>query len=1104
MTSRSMLGYWMKRNGPTPAAVNGRYRHGNERFIVVRRAVKNYESGAGIFTALRGVDLQVDRGEFVGVIGKSGSGKSTLLNIIAGIDQPTSGAVLVGDTAVHLLREGQIAPWRGHTLGVIFQFFQLLPTLTAVENVMLPMDFCHMYTPRERQEWALHLLEQMGMADHAHKLPSTLSGGQQQRIAIARALANDPPLLLADEPTGNLDSQTAESVFRLFMDLVHNGKTILMVTHDNDLASRTTRAVMISDGEIVDEVVNKQRARAELIGDYTNRQSSAYLTAKGVKNRRKPLRDSSILGGICYARTQIDISPRWRKVLRDVWINWTRTLLVILSIAVGVFAIGEIASSRLILSQDLAANYAATIPSSAILQTAPFDSDLLHAIRRIEGVREAEGRRNVIVRLKVGPNAWRNMRLEAIDDYNDLRLDKIMPESGAWPPASREVLIERAALNLTHAQVGDPVLIAMPSGERRELRIVGLLHDMNQIPAAFSSTPYGYITLDTLEWLGYPRSFDELHILVTGNAADKEHIQTVVEQVKGKVENAGHTVRGIWIPEPGVHPFDNILEPMVVLFSALGFLSIFLSGFLVVNTISALLAQQIRQIGVMKAIGASTSQIVGMYLGVVLIFGMLALAIAVPFGAVVAYRVTAYIASLINFDLTGFRFPLQALALDIIAGLIVPLGSALYPVLTGARITVREAISSYGHDKDQFGSGRFDQLLTRVRGLPRPLLLSLRNTFRRQVRLALTLGTLILGGTMVISVFSVRASLLTTLDDFAAYWNYDIDMDFDRDYPTQRIVREALRTSGVVAAESWGSNDARRVRADGSEGPNFDILAPPGDTDLLRPVVLEGRWLRPDDTNAIVLDADVLDQEPDIKVNDQIVLKIERHETSWRVVGIVQKTLTATHIRRGTAYVNNPHFARVMRSAGSANNVRLATEQHDAAFQASIATALQDHYDSVGMHAVSVRTTASIRESIRYQFNILVIFLSIMATILAIVGALGVTSTMSLNVLERAREIGIMRAIGASDGSVLQIFLVEGILIGLLSWPAAVILALPISKLLSDVVGDKFTGTPLTYTFSTKGALFWLAIVFLLAALASFVPAWNASRLSVREVLTYE
>ncbi|AJQ29978.1 ABC transporter ATP-binding protein [Pelosinus fermentans] len=212
---------------------------------------KVYITGAGEFVALKGIDLQVDKGEFVAVVGKSGNGKSTLINMITGIDRPTSGDVWVAGTPVHTLTENQIAVWRGRTVGVVFQFFQLLPTLTVLENVMLPMDFCNVYDPAERPERAMELLKLVGVENQADKVPANLSGGQQQRVAIARCLSNDPPLLVADEPTGNLDSRTAEAVIELFRELTLGGKTILMVTHDEDLARRSSRIVTVSEGLIV-------------------------------------------------------------------------------------------------------------------------------------------------------------------------------------------------------------------------------------------------------------------------------------------------------------------------------------------------------------------------------------------------------------------------------------------------------------------------------------------------------------------------------------------------------------------------------------------------------------------------------------------------------------------------------------------------------------------------------------------------------------------------------------------------------------------------------------------------------------------------------------
>jgi putative ABC transport system ATP-binding protein len=242
-----MHSHQLNKNGVKPSDVQ----QGLTALINLRAVTKRYESGAGTFTALNAVDLQVQASEFIAVVGKSGSGKSTLLNILSGIDSPTSGEVIIGETAIHNLNQNQIAVWRGRQIGVVFQFFQLLPTLTVIENIILPMDFCNSYPARERKQRALLLLEQVGIADQAYKLPALLSGGQQQRAAIARAQANNPPILLADEPTGNLDSHTAEAMLQLFQNLTKTGKTVVMVTHERDIAPWVSRIVTLADGQIV-------------------------------------------------------------------------------------------------------------------------------------------------------------------------------------------------------------------------------------------------------------------------------------------------------------------------------------------------------------------------------------------------------------------------------------------------------------------------------------------------------------------------------------------------------------------------------------------------------------------------------------------------------------------------------------------------------------------------------------------------------------------------------------------------------------------------------------------------------------------------------------
>ncbi|RPJ58872.1 MAG: ABC transporter permease, partial [Dehalococcoidia bacterium] len=363
------------------------------------------------------------------------------------------------------------------------------------------------------------------------------------------------------------------------------------------------------------------------------------------------------------------IAPRWRKILRDLWHNKIRTLLVILSIAVGVFAVGVIISTQIMLEEDMTCAYHATNPASAFLYPESFDDSLIETIRRMDGIAEAEGRVDgANLRLKVGPDKWVPLRVDALGDYDDIRLNLVTPISGAWPPPQKGLLVERQGLYLTNAQVGDEVEVETPDGKIRHLRLAGLAYDMANEPAQFSGNVYGYVTLETLEWLGFDREYDELAIQVSEKADDKDHIQAIADQVENKIEKSGRNVYWTWIPNPGEHPAKESIDPLLLILGVLGALSLLLSGFLVINTISAILAQQVKQIGIMKAVGAQARQVIQMYLVMVLAFGLLSLLVAVPLGAWAAYAFTAYLAGLVNFDLSGFRIPLPALAVEITVG----------------------------------------------------------------------------------------------------------------------------------------------------------------------------------------------------------------------------------------------------------------------------------------------------------------------------------------------------------------------------------------------------------------------------------------------------
>jgi putative ABC transport system permease protein len=797
------------------------------------------------------------------------------------------------------------------------------------------------------------------------------------------------------------------------------------------------------------------------------------------------------------------LKPRWRKVLRDLWGNKIRTTLVVLSIAIGVFAIGMIVGTQILLREDLAVAWNASNPASATLYIDPFDADLLHSIERMDGVAAAEGRRSLTLPLLLEDGERKQMNVLVLDDFAKMKLNTITAVSGEWPPPEKGLVIERGSVALAGLDVGDTAVVETADGRERELEVVGIAHDLNTNPAQFTGQPNAFLSAETLEILGFGDYLDELAVQVDGDTLDKAHIEAVIDTVEAKVEKGGRTVYFSWIPEPGEHPAQEVIDPLLVILGMLGVLSLGASAFLVVNIINSLLAQHTEQIGIMKAIGARRGQVMNMYLVTVLMFGLLSLLVAVPLGGLAAYGLTAYMAQLINFDLLGFRIPMQAVLIQTAVAIIVPILAALWPVIQGARLTVQAALSEQGLGRGQFGTHLIDRFVTwltsKALSLSQPMRISLRNTIRRKARLLLTLSTLILGGAIFIGVLSVHASLLATLDDALAYFNYDVQLDYAQVHRVEEIERVAMSVDGVTAVESWVVGVSRRIADDGRESENIILFGTSHDTEFIKPILLEGRWLLPDDENAIVINSLVIKEEPDIKLGDTITLSVDGREKEWQVVGIVQGILTGPF-----AYANRDYLARELRFVGRAASTLVIAEQHDSAYQTAMAQRLKERFDAAGMRVTSAGTTGEIRETIEYQFNLIIILLAVMAVLIALVGGLGLMGTMSINVLERTREIGVMRAVGASDGSVLRIVLVEGILVGIISWLIGAALAYPMGQILSNIVGVSLLESPLSYRFSVNGMIGWLVAVLVIASLASFLPAWNASRLSVRQILAYE
>jgi putative ABC transport system permease protein len=792
---------------------------------------------------------------------------------------------------------------------------------------------------------------------------------------------------------------------------------------------------------------------------------------------------------------------RWIKVYRDLWINRSRTVLIILSIAVGVFSIGLIGMSQLALIESLNAQYADMRPADAILQTEPMlDENFIEGIRHMRGVNEAEGRRYLLLRISLDGKGetWRDLTLYSLEDYNDQRLFLVRQQDGIWPPEKGQVLMERASMAYIGAQPGDQILIKTPDGRQFHLTVTGRVHDLYRIPPLIEGWIYGYVDMSTLRWMGEAEGFNELYV----SAEDPSKVRTVMNDVADRIKGIGLPVFRKTMPKPGEHPLNFIISTMMILLGLVAVLSMLLSVLLVINVISALIAQQEKQIAIMKAIGARSWQIVGLYLSMVFILGLLACLIAIPLSIVGADALAAFSAEQINFDSPKIQFTLQALLFQLGVGILVPLFAATPTILNGTSITPARVLSEYGISQVWGGAGILDRILNRFPTITRDTLLALRNPFRKRGRLILSLITLTFAGAVFMAIVNLRGSLEHALNEMFEFWRYDAWIIVDDQIPIERLVNEAKAIPGVTNAEAWGFTVARYVRPDDTESDNLYLLAPPAGTPLLDPPVIAGRRLRPGDTNAIIVSPGLLANEPTLHLGGPMNVKIEGLEKTYTIVGIINM-LGNSSIGYFTI-MDYSAYARHVHEPNRANAVILTLSADSTVEQQAISSAVEKRFDQADIEVISNFLISEEREEIDAAFAVVVTLLMIMTILLATVGGLGLMGTMSLNVMERVREIGVMRAFGASSMKISRIVIIEGLLIGLMSWVLAIGLSLPISIALARSIGEAFMDYPMAATTSPGGIFAWALIVIVISTLASLFPALRAVRLTVTQVLAYE
>jgi len=787
------------------------------------------------------------------------------------------------------------------------------------------------------------------------------------------------------------------------------------------------------------------------------------------------------------------VTARSRKVLGDLRADKTRTALVALAIAVGVMSLGMVIGARQLMRQTLSTSAREGAFANASFRTDSFGAPLLARVRSVRGVEGAEGRRVVYARISTGPGEWDELTLTAVPDYERMTIDKIHPQRGSWPPPFGSLLVERDSLAHLDTAIGRSVLLELPDGTSRRVQIAGTVHDLSSPSTSTSGIPYGYASFATLRRLGDHGGFNELDIR-TDPDLTRRQVERIASSVRAVIEQSGRTVSLVTVPKPGKFWADDAVQSMVMLLSVLAVVCLLMSALLVVNIVSALLARQVRQVGVMKAIGASMREAAALYLAMSTVFGVVALAIAIPLGALGALFIVHITTQLIDIDAPPLSVPPSVLAIEVAVALVLPALAALGPVVAASRTTVRDALSRDAGGPAVSSAG----VVERLTPLPASARLSLRNTVRARRRLALTLVALVVGGSVFVALVSVRASLARTLDAEESYRKFDVQIGLDRPYRVAGLAGAAAGP-GVAETQAWAGGSAYRVRDDGSESQTLALVGLPPRTKLVEPLVVSGRWLAPTDRRAVVVNTDVLRTEPEVYVGSDVVLSVKGREVTWRVVGVVKAILTVP-----TIYGNVGTIAAATGERGQARTLAVVLTKHDGPSQERLGHAVAARLESAGFRVGTVQTSAAVHSVDASNFEVISSFLMSMAILIAAVAGLGLMGTLGVNVIERSREIGIMRALGAGNGAVMRLVLAEGLLIALLAWLVATPLTIPLSKVLSKEVGNLFIGTPLVYSFPAVIPFVWLAIVLAIALFAGSAPAYRAAHMTVRDALSYE
>lgn len=816
------------------------------------------------------------------------------------------------------------------------------------------------------------------------------------------------------------------------------------------------------------------------------------------------------------------MTPRlFIKLLRDIQTTWERMAMMVIAISVSLIVFSGMWYARTLVLSNTTSGYLSTNPASARITLEPAvmpdqTDEFIAAAKAEPGVIDATMHQVTNVKLQKESGGLKSLQLFVAAAADPMQIATFKIEQGAgWPPPPDGILLERSTLASLKLEVGDKVDVIGFDGRPTQLTVTGSVHDQS-LALAGQQAGVGYIQSNTLPLLGRPPALDQLIITVADGpglevpSRDRDAIvRTALSLVDRLKATPGIVIKQVAVPTPYEHPHQAISYSVLSALSAFGLLSLILSSILIATMFNGLLTQQIPQIGMMKAIGARSSRILQLYLIMILLISVLATALAVVPGLVLGRTLAQMVlSSALNIDVVSLSIPWWILGTVLLVGLFVPLLIALPPLLRASRRTVREALDERGvaERPGRITTGLFSWL-GRLRGVDRKLMVAFRNLFRRQARLFLSVGLLATGGAIFVSGLNVMAGFQAIPFTIYNEQRWDVEIRLGEAVSSSELTAIVEKVSGVSRVETWniittsiqnaGEINVTRTYPDQGHGSLGLSAIPPSTSMLVPPQITEGRWLQPDDTDAVVLPPSIRQALPDIKVGDSVQLSVEDRPTNWRVIGI------AGGMGGSCPCVTQKGFERASGREDQANVVRIMTDQHDKEARGAIGLAAAQALTAAGTKPQEPRAIDAVVASTEGHSVILVGVILLIASTIGIVGLIGLGSTMSTSVIERTREFGVMKAIGASDSIIRRLVVFEGVFIAAVSCVVAVIPAIALTWAMGAGLGNLFLSTPIPLEVSAPGIVTWILVVIIGAALATLAPASQAAHLTVREALAY-